>query len=258
MNRRKRIYLGTALALAGGFAFAFPVEDPVQWAATAVTTSKIVQEIQQLIAVERNVQGTWNQLQSDAQYIRAPKSLWRGYFMSPVSMGVGNQSGETDGWFQAINQGLGIANARARIFVRLTSNPGLIMGSNLAATYANAEIGSSATASALQTVGTAKSVQRSMETPIGHCENSALSTSASNNTAAANGNIANGCQALILRQGETALAVDTSRLELETYAAKRQTDQDTNAANVRTADQKYRSAMTVGDTAAAVTSIVDR
>jgi hypothetical protein len=258
MKLSKKACVLSAVALLGGLVFAFPVEDPVQWSNTISQTAQVINQIKEVINVKNNVLGTWNQLKSDAQFLTSAKDSWRGFFMNAVSSPVANRAGETDGWYAAINQGLNVANTQGRTFERLSGNPGLVLGSHLAINYANAEIGASATTGAMQTLGTAKSVQRAMVDPIGNCENSALSTSGSNNTAAANSNIANGCAALGIRQGQTALSVETARLELETYAAKRQVDADTQMTNMRVADAATRKNLTVGDTADAIKSVVDR
>jgi hypothetical protein len=260
-TKRTRRIVGMSLAGAG-LSFAFLgigdlVMDPTEWGYQIQQIAQIANEIQEVRQVKNNVMGTWNQLKSNAQFL-TNKNSWRGYFMSNPRFSPSSQNGETEGWTNAAQKGIGVVSAWSRSSERLLSNPSLALGSHLSVDYANAEIGQASTVSALQTLGTARAVQEQMQDPIGHCEDSALSTTEGDNTLAASANIANACQSLILRQGQTGLSIETARLELDAQRSKRETDEAVATANTQTTDQQYRQKLSVGDVATSMKTFVDR
>jgi hypothetical protein len=233
------------------------VMDPTQWAYQMETTAQIMNEIKEVVQVKTNMLGMWNQVKQDAQFVQN-KASWRGFFMSNPVFSPSNQNGETAGWLDAVNKGVGVTAAWSRSAEQLAANPSLKLGSHLAVDYANAEIGTSSTLSALQTLGTARAVQQQMQNPINNCEESVLSKDQSDNTIAASANISNACEALGLRQGQTALSVETARLDLEAQRAKREADELVAAANTQTADQQYRAKLSAGDVATSISTFKDR
>ena len=187
------------------------------------------------------------------------KESWRGFFMSPVlTQGITGVA-EAEGWGDAINKGAQISKAFETVSRPLLANSsGATRATESWIDFANARIQTASTQSAMQALGTAKATQFAMQQPIAACESSTLSVDANENTNATQQNISTACQALVLRQGQTALAVETARLELETANAKYSSDARTQQANNNAVDSRYRSALTIGDTAASITNYKDR
>jgi hypothetical protein len=251
--KSKKIVIATALIVATAIpALAFlGVEDTVE--AGPVWWAQIIQDYQELMAVNNMTTNTWNQLKMDARFIQN-KSYWKGVFSNILNTNVQNQRGETTGWNTAVDTSANNANqALTNASIPLKPNPNVVLGTAQSADMASAEIGAGSIVTAMNTLGNVRVTQQQMAQPIQNCENSALSTNAGDNTSAAQQNISNACQVLGLRQQQSAISLQASQAELQIAATKPIVDSETEYSNMIAKAQAAQSP-TLGNMADSITN----
>ncbi|MGC2656510.1 MAG: hypothetical protein WA324_00940 [Bryobacteraceae bacterium] len=224
------------------FGFGDIVFDPTSYAtlgniftSDASILTKAAGTLQQTVKIYNNAVQTYNLAMTMAQHF-TQKGYWKSVGVQMKNTSTYNIYGETAGWNQNVNGGIGNSTSTWNsATISLNNNPWIrtepLGQSSQLATYASAEISDGASRLALDTLDAVSMAQSTNQSALQALETNALDGSDGGNTEVKQLNIIGGASMQELHDFDTLISIQKANLQLAIAANKIQRDAAAHAAN---------------------------